>query len=44
MSIARLIEFSCSFLLAVIVIALISLLTLRPTLHEVRSEVKAEWE
>lgn len=43
MSVARLIEFCCSFLLAVIVISAISLLTLRPVLHEVRSDVKAEW-
>jgi LemA protein len=43
MSVARIIEFCCSFLLAVILISVISLMTLRPTLHEVRSEVKAEW-
>ena len=43
MSVARFIEYCCSFLLAVIVIAVVSLLTLRPTLHEVRSEVKEEW-
>lgn len=44
MSVARTIEFCCSFLLAVVVIAAISLLSLRPTLHAVRSEVKSDWE
>ncbi len=41
---SRLIEFSCSVLIAFILLSLVSFLTLRPTLKEIRSEARAQWE
>jgi len=44
MSASRIVEFGFFFLMAFLLIVLVSFLTLRPTLHEVRSEARAEWE
>ncbi|MDR3604780.1 MAG: LemA family protein [Syntrophaceae bacterium] len=41
---SRLIEFSCSVLVAFIMLSLVSFLTLRPTLKEIRGEARAQWE
>lgn len=44
MTVPRIIELCVCFILAFFVIALISFLSLRPMLHECRSEVLTEWE
>ncbi len=44
MTVSRLIEFGFSFLVALLVLTVISFLTLRPTLQELRSEARGEWE
>ncbi len=44
MTLSRIVELGSSFLMAFLVIVLVSFLTLRPTLHEVRSEARVEWE
>lgn len=44
MSVSRLIEFCTCFLVALVVLTVISFMTLRPTLREVRSEAKADWD
>ena len=44
MPVSRLIEFSSCFLVALMVLTVISFLTLRPTLQEVRTEAKTEWD
>ncbi|MFH1114398.1 MAG: LemA family protein [Pseudomonadota bacterium] len=44
MTVSRLIEFGFSFLTALLVLTVISFLTLRPTLRELRSEARGEWE
>lgn len=44
MKASRIIEFCSSFLLAFLVLSLISFLTLRPTLKQVRYETRAEWD
>ncbi len=41
---SRIVELGSSFLIAFLVIVLASFLTLRPTLQEVRSEARVEWE
>ncbi len=43
-TICRLIEFSCSVLVAFIMLSLISFLSLRPTLMEIRGEARAQWD
>lgn len=43
MTMVRFIEFCCSFLLAFLVIAVVSFLTLRPALLDVRGEAGASW-
>ncbi|MGO9567727.1 MAG: LemA family protein [Desulfomonilaceae bacterium] len=43
MSLSRIVEFGVSFLMAFLLIVLVSFLTLRPTLQEVRSEARADW-
>ena len=44
MTLSRIVEFGVSFLTAFLLIVLVSFLTLRPTLQEVRSEARADWE
>lgn len=44
MILSRLVEFGVSFLVAFLIIVLASFLSLRPTLWEVRSEARVEWE
>jgi LemA protein len=44
MTLSRIVEFGVSFLMAFLLIVMASFLTLRPTLHEVRSEARGEWE
>jgi LemA protein len=44
MTVSRLIEFGFCFLVALLVLTMISFLTLRPTLQELRSEAQGEWE
>jgi LemA protein len=44
MTLSRIVEFGVFFLMAFLLIVLASFLTLRPTLREVRSEARAEWE
>ena len=44
MTMSRLIEFSFCFLVALLVLTVISFLTLRPSLRELRSEAQGEWE
>ncbi|MDQ7784249.1 MAG: LemA family protein [Desulfomonilaceae bacterium] len=44
MTVSRLIEFGFCFLAALVVLTVISFLTLRPTLQELRLEAQGEWE
>jgi len=44
MNVSRIIEFCFSLLVAFLVLSLISFLTLRPTLKQVRYEARAEWD
>ena len=44
MTLSRIVELGFSFLMAFLLIVLVSFLTLRPTLQEVRSEAREEWE
>jgi LemA protein len=44
MTLSRIVEIGVSFLTAFLLIALVSFLTLRPTLQEVRLEARTEWE
>ncbi|MGC8605523.1 MAG: LemA family protein, partial [Desulfomonilaceae bacterium] len=43
-TISRLIEFCCSVLVAFIMLSMLSFLTLRPTLKEIRSEAREQWQ
>lgn len=42
--ISRFIEFSFAFLVALLILSVISFLTLRPTLKEIRGEARAQWD
>lgn len=42
--ISRFIEFSFAFLAALLILSVISFLTLRPTLKEIRGDARAQWE
>ena len=44
MTVPRIIEFAITLLLAFLMMALISFLTLRPALKELRAEAGSEWE
>jgi LemA protein len=44
MTLSRIVEFGVSFLTAFVLIVLVSFITLRPTLQEVRSEARTDWE
>ena len=41
---SRLVEFSCSVLVAFMMLSIISFLTLRPTLKDIRNEARTQWE
>jgi LemA protein len=44
MALSRIVEFGASFLVAFVLIVLVSFLTLRPALQQVRAEARTDWE